>query len=577
MKKLLLTPNLFFIVLFSSFAAEIPSFDWAHVIADTNGTSYNYAGAMIVASDGSVYATSIMNPGVYDMDPSSNDSLITITKGRSTVISKYAVNGDFIWARLYETTSDFWTSDIKLDDAGNVYVTGRIAGEIDLDHTDSEDLYDTKSFNSSFLLIKLTADGDQVWTKLIDGIANDNIYSSDIVVNQIQEVYISGNFRGTQDFDSLGTNGGLTAFGDHDIFLMKLDAFGNFLWVKQMGGGSYENNIGMGQTPDGDIILVNSAWGGGDYDPSPNDSILTSTNSSFTTISKYTPNGDFIWGKVMESTNQISPKVFKMDIRGQFYIGGYIYGTADYDLGDSMFTLPNVGSNQFLAKYDAEGELKWATQFGADADIRLRSMDVEVGGANLYLSGEFGSATVDLDPSANSFVLNSSDGTGFVSKLDTNGAFITAWSIDLNFGGEEFVILATGYNDDLYYSSTFLTTMDADPSAGVSTLTTTATGSTLFIQRLGEAEMVNSTIDKRISSNDLIYPNPTSGILSITPPLGSGLSDVIVTDALGNQLASYSFYNDQSTIQLNIEGPAGLYFINFISVDSKLSYKVIKE
>ncbi|NQY09184.1 MAG: T9SS type A sorting domain-containing protein [Flavobacteriales bacterium] len=574
MKRLLLTLSVFFVTIFYSLGTGIPPLNWAHALSDTNGASYCYPGPIIAAPDGSVYITSIMNPGTYDFDPSENDSMITITKGRSAVISKYNVDGEFLWARLYETTGDFWTKDIKLDSAGNVYFIGSIAGEIDLDHTASEDLYDTKSWNSSGIVIKLTANGDPVWTKLFDAIGNDDISPSQIVINDNQEVYVSGVFRGTQDFDSLGTGGVLTAFGDFDIFLMKMDASGDFQWVKQLGGSSGESNIGMGQTPEGDLILVNSVQGAGDYDPSTNDSVLTSSNNTFTTIAKYSDAGDFIWGRVLESTTQVYPQKFTMDKSGSFYISGYVYGTADYDLDSGSYTLQYVGGETFLVKYDKNGGFEWVNQYGVNAGININSMSVEPNGSSLYISGEF-TGNSDFDPTINALQLFNNDGYTFVSKFDTSGTFETAYSLQLNLGGEEIVMLSAGYRDDLYYTGEFNSIVDVDPTSVVDELTTDATGGTLFIQRLGEADNATA-INDLMTFNHAIYPNPTTGKVIITIPKGSGQSEVVVLDLFGNQV-SKSTYSSSDSIEVTLDGPVGIYIINVIIEDNTSSYKVIKE
>ena len=54
-------------------------------------------------------------------------------------------------------------------------------------------------------------------------------------------VYTTGNFGGTVDFDPGTGTANLTSNGFDDIFIQKLDANGNFLWVKQMGGTSNDS------------------------------------------------------------------------------------------------------------------------------------------------------------------------------------------------------------------------------------------------------------------------------------------------------------------------------------------------
>ncbi|MBK9358158.1 MAG: hypothetical protein IPN08_12305 [Bacteroidales bacterium] len=61
-------------------------------------------------------------------------------------------------------------------------------------------------------------------------------------------VYITGFFKGTGDFDPGEGNCYLTSAGEYDIFINKLDTSGNFIWAKGLGGNDYEKAYAI--TPD---------------------------------------------------------------------------------------------------------------------------------------------------------------------------------------------------------------------------------------------------------------------------------------------------------------------------------------
>lgn len=77
-----------------------------------------------------------------------------------------------------------------------------------------------------------------LWAKQMSGATTDEGYS--IAVDANGNVYTTGAFTGTADFNpSTDPNTGtynLTAVGNYDIFVSKLDASGNFVWAKQFGG-----------------------------------------------------------------------------------------------------------------------------------------------------------------------------------------------------------------------------------------------------------------------------------------------------------------------------------------------------
>ena len=57
------------------------------------------------------------------------------------------------------------------------------------------------------------------------------------VLDNAGNVYTTGYFEGTMDFDPDTTAVfNLTSAGARDIFISKLDAVGNFVWAKSIGG-----------------------------------------------------------------------------------------------------------------------------------------------------------------------------------------------------------------------------------------------------------------------------------------------------------------------------------------------------
>src|SRR4051812_42350353 len=49
-------------------------------------------------------------------------------------------------------------------------------------------------------------------------------------------IYSTGHFEGTVDFDPGSGVYNMTAIGTYDLFVLKLDNNGNFIWARQMGG-----------------------------------------------------------------------------------------------------------------------------------------------------------------------------------------------------------------------------------------------------------------------------------------------------------------------------------------------------
>ena len=57
-------------------------------------------------------------------------------------------------------------------------------------------------------------------------------------------IYTTGYFAGTVDFDPGSETVNLASAGSSDVFVSKLDAAGNYVWARRMGGTSGDGGNG---------------------------------------------------------------------------------------------------------------------------------------------------------------------------------------------------------------------------------------------------------------------------------------------------------------------------------------------
>jgi hypothetical protein len=106
------------------------------------------------------------------------------------------------------------------------------------------------------------------------------------------------------------------------------------------------------------------------------------------------------------------------DGSGNLYVAGSFAGIAAF----GATTLTSAGGyDVFLAKLDSSGQYLWARRTGGKADEFARAIDLDAAG-NLYLAGNFdGAAAFDA------IALNSQGGNDvFVAKTDSNGNYLWA-------------------------------------------------------------------------------------------------------------------------------------------------------
>ena len=100
-------------------------------------------------------------------------------------------------------------------------------------------------------------------------------------------VYTTGWFGGTADFDPGAGTSNLTSVGSKDIFVSKLDSAGNFVYARQLGGtqpGDFRN-IPIAVDGSGNVYTTGPFTGTVDFDPGAGTSNLTSARQPMTSSS----------------------------------------------------------------------------------------------------------------------------------------------------------------------------------------------------------------------------------------------------------------------------------------------------
>jgi hypothetical protein len=195
-----------------------------------------------------------------DFDP----SVATFTIGSGIYVSKLDASGNFVWAKKMSSGTSSYGYGIALDGAGNVYTTGTFWGTSDFDP--GAGTYNLGDLNGSgdVFISKLDGAGNFVWAKGLHGGAGSG---NAIALDGSGNVYTTGKFNGTTDFDPSAGTFTVTSIGMDDIFVSKLDGAGNFSMAKIMSGTF--NESGNSIVVDGacKIYVTGDFQGTVDFDP----------------------------------------------------------------------------------------------------------------------------------------------------------------------------------------------------------------------------------------------------------------------------------------------------------------------
>lgn len=526
-----------FIILFSFYSKGQPGFLWAKSMGGSVGNDYGKS--MCVDATGNIYTIGTFE-GVADFDPGPATFTLNAVGLSDIFISKIDASGNFKWAkRIGGVDNDYGTSIAK-DNNGNVYATGYFSQTVDFDPGNSVFNLTSNGLEDIFIT-KLDSLGNFVWAKNFGGAVDDK--ATAIVIDANMGVYTTGVFEKTADFDPGPGTFTLSTLMNEDIFISKLDAFGNFIWAKSFGGSQPDYGTFITTDLAGNVYTTGYFQGIADFDPSPVSYTISSVagwHDIF--ISKLDGNGNFIWARSMGGMGIDIGNSLCVDGVGNVYSTGYFRNTADFDPGTSGYSLTAMGMDEvYVSKLDINGDFLWAKSFGSTLVDVSNSIVLDASG-NLFTVGWFNN-TVDFDPGSGVYNLTSAGAADiFISKLDINGNFICAGSIGGTGTDIANCIVAAGGN--IYISGNFMSVVDFDPGPG--TYTCSSQGyRDVFMSKLSPSCISVNIKDEDLTSNYIrLYPNPATNILNIATQTEFLNSEIEIKNTLG-QTVIKSFFKQE--------------------------------
>lgn len=358
------------------------------------------------------------------------------------------------------------------------------------------------------------------WAKSIGGIGNDhgNCVTSDLAGN----VYSAGHFEGTVDFDPGPSILNYTSLGGSDIFITKFDSAGNFIWVRIMGGSSYETVTSIVTDLSGNIYSTGNFDGITDFNPGSATYNLSSAGGSDIFVLKLSNSGNFIWanrfgGSDLDQANSIANdsigniyvagssnqsgtscnfiskwnsfgfniwyRTFgtsssfgssyissvAIDKSGNVYTTGYFFNVVDFDPDITIVKLTAHSSypDAFILKLNSLGNYLWVKQIGGYGGEVGCSITIDAKGY-IYSTGNF-DGNVDFDPGSGFYYLNGNFTDTYISKLDSSGNFVWAKKFEGNDRSIGRTITAD-LNGQIYIVGSFRGSTDFDPGINKYTL-----------------------------------------------------------------------------------------------------------
>lgn len=542
------------------------NFVWAIGLGST-GT--DDATAVATDTSGNVYVTGSFRD-TMDVDPSPNVVNLVAEGSADIFVLKLDENGHLLWAKQMGGSGFDEGNTLTTDATGNVYIAGRFIDSVDFDPGIGS-LYLEAPRSSSFIQ-KLDANGDLVWAKAILGTGMNEVFS--IALDSFGHIYTTGDFSGIVDFDPGFANLNFTSVGGTDVFIQKLDAAGDLLWAKQMGGIGLDEGHAVTLDASGAVYTLGRFNNTVDFDPGPGVTSKTTNGNDDVYIQKLTANGDLIWVNTLGGSGFDDGRSLVTDANGYVYFVGHFTGMVDFDFGAGVVNLTAGGGyDAFVQKIDANGNLVWVRSVGAVANDLGRGIAIDEDNG-IYYTGYYRD-TVDFDPGMDSFFLASvGDYDAFVSKLqacsvDTAvmvvGNILNATASNATY---QWVDCATGTPITGATNASFTPPNHGDYQVLISQNGCTWASSCYNVTVVGLETAAANTL--------LICPNPTTGIINLEWAEEQEYS-LILLDMQGRQLLPTQWVTG-TTAQLSLEQwPAGVYFIHTTNKQQHFIHKIIKQ
>jgi hypothetical protein len=370
MKKIIF---LLFLFIPSLIFAQSPDWLWANGAGETG---YDYGRSVAADDSGNVYVTGNFNSASL---PFGTTTLMNANAGSHDIfVTKYDENGNVLWATRNGGSNNDYAQGIAVDDSGNVYVSGYFTsptitfGTTTLLNAGSTDVF----------IVKYDGSGNVIWATSAGSSGGD--YAQSIATDASGNVYMTGYF------DSATLTFGttiLTNAGSSNIFIVKYDGNGNVLWATHYGGSSNDYAVSVAANTTGNVFITG-------YFNSPTlafgATILNNVSNHDIFVVKFDGNGNVLWAKSNGGTAGDYGQSIATDGSGNAYITGYFISPA---LTFGITTLNNTGNSDFfIAKYDGSGNILWATSNGGSATDAGDCIAADASG-NVYVTGYFNSPT----------------------------------------------------------------------------------------------------------------------------------------------------------------------------------------
>jgi Ca2+-binding RTX toxin-like protein len=317
--------------------------------ANTAGSyQYDECTGLTVLQDGSCVFT-----GAYDDLIAFGSTSFTNTNrlgSRDVFIAKTDKDGNHLWAVTVPNDlglGGYYRPDhsraIDSFEDGSIIIAGFMTGAPIFGGTTLVNT--TGDYLSDGFVAKTDASGKFVWAKKIGGNGDDSVNDIKATGDGSGAILAIGSFTNTL----AATNGDYLSLGASDVFVSKLDALGNTLWVTSAGGLGDDAGYSIASLADGSIAIAGKFQGSASF----GNTTLVSKGSEDIFVAKLDANGNFVWATQAGGSLDLDRGyAITAGTSGSIRVVGSFQGQASF----GRYEITSLGAEDgFLASIDSFG------------------------------------------------------------------------------------------------------------------------------------------------------------------------------------------------------------------------------
>lgn len=340
-------------------------------------------------------------------------------------ITTHAANGPaYMWSGRISGSDADEVSATATDNQGNVYIAGKFTGtNVDFDPGAGVSSFSSVGQYDGYIA-KYSSTNTLQWVVTFGSSGFDGVNA--MAVDASGNVFVTGSFNQTVDFDPSAGTTSLTSHGNTDIFTARYSTTGALVWVVNAGSNSGDNGYGICLDGYGDVITVGDFMGTIDFDPSATTANQTSNGSVDCFMWKLNAGTGALsairtyGGTALDHAASVAVGTGSSD---NIIIGGYFYSTVDFDWGAGTASKTAAGCDAYVLAVNRSLLYSWVAALGTSNTEEVLAVNVDAY-SMIEVAGYF-QGTMDFNPSTGVYELTSGN----------NGAYASAFSMQFTNGG----------------------------------------------------------------------------------------------------------------------------------------------